>query len=335
MKMRLLLVAMLAAIGSAAVAQSSMTLFGVIDLAGRVVSNDETQYQLASGGDKASRLGLRGTETLGDGWSAGFWLEASLAPDTANSSFSFDRRSTVSLISRGIGELRLGRDWVPTYREWLDLDPFGDAGLGKSTNLAVANGMVPSGGAYNTLRRADNLISYFTPGGLGGLYAQLSVAAGEGQLGNKYVGGRLGYSDGPLVGSTSWGKTQVTANDDGEMWNVGGSYDFKSLQLMGFYSSFEIGSSMQENWLLGIAAPFGPWLLRGSYQGMSGKEGLSGQEAWGLAVGVQYSLSKRTALYATYSTISNTNTSFTVASDPPLTRGNDSKGLDLGIRHSF
>jgi predicted porin len=68
---------------------------------------------------------------------------------------------------------------------------------------------------------------------------------------------------------------------------------------------------------------------------MSGSGGLNGQEAWGVAVSAVYSLSKRTALYATYSTISNTNTAFKVASGPPLTVGNDSSGMDFGIRHSF
>ena len=335
MKLRPILAATLLALCAGASAQSSLVVFGVVDLAARIVDNDDKQYQLASGGDRASRLGFRGTEDLGGGLSAGFWLEATLRPDTADSSFGFDRRSTVSLSSQAAGELRLGRDRTPTYLDWVDYDPFGDGGLGASTRMTVASGIVPAGGAYNTFKRADNLVSYFTPGALGGVFAQLSAAPGENQLGNKYYGARLGYHDGSLAGSASYGKTQVTANDDAVNWNIGGSFDFKSFQLMGLYSSLEIGPSSQENWMLGVTAPFGPWQVRGSYQGMNGKGGLSGQEAWGLAVGGVYSLSKRTALYATYSTISNTGTSFAVASGPPLTRGNDSSGIDFGIRHLF
>jgi predicted porin len=335
MKARAILLATLAALASAAAAQSGVTVFGVVDLAARYVSNDQSQYQLATSGDRASRLGFRGTEDLGGGLSAGFWLEAPLNPDVADASFSFSRRSTVSLVSRGAGEMRLGRDMVPTYYEWLEFDPFGDSGLGRSTRLATASGIVPSGGAYSTAVRADNLVGYFTPGTMGGLFAHLAMAAGEGQLGNKYYGGRIGYRDGPLAGSMSWGTTQVTADDDAVIWNIGGGYDFQSLLLTGFYSELEIGSSSQSNWQLGLAAPFGPWLVRGSYQGMTGKGGLANQEAWGLALGTVYSLSKRTALYATYSTISNTHTSFAVSSSPPLTPGNDSSGFDLGLRHSF
>jgi predicted porin len=335
MKLRPVVLAALAAVCAVASAEDSLTVFGIVDLAARVVKNDDTQYQLASGGMSTSRLGFRGTEDLGGGLSAGFWLEARLTPDTADSNFTFDRRSTVSLTSRTAGELRLGRDWVPTYYEWLRFDPFGDAGLGASTRMAAGSGIVPPGGAYSTLARADNLVAYFTPAGLGGLFAHVAVAAGEGQPGNKYMGGRLGYSDGPIVGSASYGRTEVTASDDAVLWSVGGAYDFRFMRLMGFYSTLEIGSSSQDNWLLGVTAPFGAWQVLGSYQGMNGSGGLNGQEAWGVAVSAVYSLSKRTAVYATYSTISNTHTGFKVASGPPLTVGNDSSGMDFGIRHSF
>lgn len=335
MKTRPVVLAALAAMCGLASAQSSMVVFGVVDLAARVVSNDDRQYQLASGGDRASRLGFRGTEDLGGGLSAGFWLEAELNPDKADSNFSFNRQSTVSLVSRTAGELRLGRDKVPTYSEWLDFDVFGDGGLGASTRLSVAAGIVPSGAQYNTLKRADNLASYFTPGGLGGFFAQLSAAPGENNPGNKYYGGRAGYRQGPIAVSASWGQTQVTGSEDAVIWNVGGDWDFEVLRLAGFYSSLEIGGASQDNWRIGASAPFGSWLLRGAVSGMSGGGSLSNQDALHYALGVVYSLSKRTALYTTYASIDNTNTSFTVASGPPLTRGNRSSGLDVGLRHSF
>jgi predicted porin len=325
----------LAALGGGAAAQSSVTIFGVVDLAARVVSNDDRQVQLASGGDRASRIGFRGTDDLGGGLSAGFWLEAPLDPDTANLDFNFSRRSTVSLTSRTLGELRLGRDRVPSYFEWAEFDPFGDSGLGASTRLGVASAILPTDAGLTTQQRADNLVGYFTPGGLGGFFAQLGVTAGEGQLGDKYYGGRIGYREGPIAASASWGKTQVTGTEDAVTWAIGGDWDFKVIRLAGFYSSFEIGGGSQENWQIGASAPFGSWLLRGAISGMSGGGSISNHEALHYALGVVYSLSKRTALYTTCASIDNTNTSFTVASGPPLTRGNRSSGLDFGVRHSF
>jgi predicted porin len=158
MKLRPIVFAALAALSGSAAAQSSVTIFGVVDLAARVVSNDDRQVQLVSVGDRTSRLGFRGTEDLGGGLSAGYWMEAELKPDTGESSL-FNRQSTVSLVSRAAGELRLGRDKVPTYYEWLDFDVFGDSGLAASTRLGVASGIVPSDGAYDTQKRADNLAS--------------------------------------------------------------------------------------------------------------------------------------------------------------------------------
>jgi predicted porin len=325
----------LAALGGGAAAQSSVTIFGVVDLAGRVVSNDDRQYQLASGGERASRIGFRGTDDLGGGLSAGFWLEAPLDPDTGSPDFDFSRQATVSLVSRTMGELRLGRDKVPTYYEWLEFDVFGDGGLGASTRLGVASAILPSDAGLNTQKRADNLVGWFTPGGLGGFFAQLGVTAGEGQLGDKYYGGRIGYREGPIAASASWGKTQVSGTEDAVTWAIGGDWDFKVIRLAGFYSSLEIGGGSQDNWQIGASAPFDSWLLRGSVSGMSGGGSLSNQEALRYALGVVYSLSKRTALYTTYASIDNTNTAFVVASGPPLTRGNRSSGLDFGLRHSF
>jgi predicted porin len=335
MKLRPVVLAALAAVCGLASAQSSVVVFGVVDLAGRHVSNDQSQYQLATGGDRASRLGFRGTEDLGGGLSAGFWLEAPLNPDAADPDFGFSRQSTVSLVSRAAGELRLGRDKVPTYYEWLDFDVFGDGGLGASTRLGVASGIVPSGAGFNTQRRADNLVGYFTPGGLGGFFAQLGATAGEGQPGDKYYGGRVGYREGPIAASASWGKTQLTGSEDAVTWAIGGDWDFKVIRLAGFYSSLEIGGGSQENWRIGASAPFGSWLVRGAISGMSGGGSISNQEALHYALGVVYPLSMRTAIYSTYASIDNTNTAFVVASGPPLTRGNRSSGLDFGVRHSF
>jgi predicted porin len=319
-----------------ALAQSAVTVFGVVDLAVRWVDNDDSQYQLASGGLQASRLGIRAAEDLGGGLTAGIWLEGELLPDNGNASgFSWARRSTASLVSSSLGELRLGRDRVPTYLDWADYDPFGDSGIGASTRLSVATGIVPVGGAYSTFKRADNLGSYILPGTLGGFFGQLAAAAGEGNLGSRYTGGRLGYRAGPAAISGSYGVTEVTAADDAELLNIGASYDFRTFKIMALYSSLEIGAASQDNWLLGAILPLGSAELRASYQMMDGGGTLNGQEAWMAAVGGTYPLSRRTALYATYSTIDNTGTRFTVASGPPLTAGHSSSGFDLGIRHSF
>lgn len=134
MKRQFLTAAALFGVGFAN-AQSSVTLFGVVDtgisnyssksqdMNGATLFNPfyvnqgtrtASQTALSSGGYSTSRLGFRGTEDLGGGLAASFWLEAPISPDDGKTGITtFQRRSTVSL-SGGFGELRLGRDYVPT-----------------------------------------------------------------------------------------------------------------------------------------------------------------------------------------------------------------------------
>ena len=65
-------------------AQSSVTVFGIVDLALRRVSNDgvDSLTSMASGGNATSRLGFRGVEDLGGGLSARFHLEHGLLADS-------------------------------------------------------------------------------------------------------------------------------------------------------------------------------------------------------------------------------------------------------------
>ena len=63
----------------------------------------------------SNRLGFRGTEDLGGGLLASFWLEGGMAVDTGTpAGFNFTRRSTVSLTS-SMGEIRLGRDYTNSF----------------------------------------------------------------------------------------------------------------------------------------------------------------------------------------------------------------------------
>jgi predicted porin len=321
--------AMSAAAGQALAQSGSVTVFGVFDLAARAVENDDTMYRLESGGLSTSRLGIRGVEDLGGGLKAGFWLEGELLPDTGNAGgFTWQRRSTVSMMGN-FGELRLGRDKVPTNLTWDEFDPFRDTGVGRSSRLSAARGI----GSY-AFSRANNAVGYFTPA-MGGFFGQAMMAAGEGTNNNKYAGLRGGYRAGPLVAAFTYASADSSSGVEADIWSVGGTYDFKSFKLWGFYNEVDDLNAGQTNWLLGLTVPVGGFELRASYQAMSGEESIRNQEADMFALGGVYALSKRTALYATYSSISNTNTAFTVASGSALTTGNDSSGYEFGIRHSF
>jgi len=370
MKKSVLALAALGAFAGAASAQSSVTMFGVADLNVQTVSNDERTYSMGTDGMSSSRLGFRGVEDLGGGLKASFWLEMGLALDTGRNAsiwgngttatnsnqLIFNRRSTVSL-SNQWGELRLGRDYTATFWNWTVFDPFGTNGVGAATNIALGTDLQRglAGTTYGTLVRANNMVAYVLPGGTqaaAGLYGQVQIAAGEGAAGNKYWGGRIGYAAGPFDVAAAYGKTEeliVGSNIDLDAWNIAGSWNFGFMKLSGFFSDMSADGSLngvsgkagRQNWYVGVAAPFGQWNLKASYGGTNGKDLLDNTDASQWAIGVDYNLSKRTALYATWASINNDGNStngaqFSVSGQSSaLTRGNNSTGGQIGVRHSF
>ena len=226
---------------------------------------------LMNSGYNSSRLGFRGTEDLGGGLAASFWLEAPITNDDGQTGVStFARRSTVSL-SGGFGEVRLGRDYTPTFWNDTVFDPFGTNGVG--TNLvSTANSAfgafpgyagaktalvntpsIPDVGGSN-YSRASNSIGYFLPPNLGGFYGQLMYAFSEktkyspglatpdvsnNSRQGRYVGGRFGYANGALDVAVSYGSSTIADDyyygitSKVNTANLGASYDFGPVKLFG------------------------------------------------------------------------------------------------------
>lgn len=336
--------AALAAVSAAASAQSNVTLFGIVDVGARYVKNGDTHVSsLSSNGINTSRLGVRGVEDLGDGLKAGFWLETGLNPDsgtTSDSSRFWNRRSTVSLSGK-FGEVRLGRDFTPSYTGYSDYDPFGDNGVGAAGKFAPKFGT-----AVDTLTRADNEATYFLPGGLNGVYGQVSVAAGEGAVGKKYAGGRVGYAAGPLDVSASFGQTDVAPIVGGEdkfkQFNAGASYDFGIVKLQGYVTEYKFADQKETVAAIGVQAPLGQGTIKALYTNVNAKGrtpagvSIDSNDASQIAVGYVYDLSKRTGLYGTYARVNNKgNAAFVVDANPAIVAGKDSQGFEVGIRHRF
>jgi predicted porin len=277
---------------------------------------------------------------------AGFWLEGGLKVDSGSSadpSRIFDRRSTVSL-SSALGEIRLGRDTVPTYTAEVDYDPFGDNGV-----ASIGHFFDTLGTNVNTQKRADNMAAYFlpgtlgVPGSLGGLYANASMAAGEGNPGNKLYGGRLGYRAGPFDVSLAYSETQVSplagfgSDDKYKVFAAGGKWDFGFATILGEYFEDKYSSRKVDIYNVGVLIPLGAAIIRAGYVHVDGKgPGFDGNDAKQFALGVVYNLSKRTALYATAAVINNDGgAKYVVDANPAIPAGSKSRGYEGGIRHSF
>lgn len=335
MKKYLLAIAMAASAGGATAQTSGVQLFGVLDMSLRNVKNgDNSVQQLATDGYQNNRWGLRGTEELGSGLKAGFWLEGGIAPDIgaagAGGKF-FNRRSTLGL-SGSFGEVRLGRDYVPSYWNLGVYDAFGNFGLGGSLNLVST-----LGSGATTLVRTDNGVSYFTPPTLGGFFAHLHVSAGEGVDTNKYAGGRMGYQRGAVSAAVAYSETHTATPDKFKVANVGASYNFGFIKPLLMLHRTEWGARKQTVGEVSAIIPAGPGEFHVGYTHANAEGGgTDANDAQLYAVNYGYFLSKRTTLYAAIAQIRNEGmAAFSVATGTPGVPGRKSTGIDLGIRHTF
>jgi len=348
MKKSLIALAVLAASG-AAMAQSSVTLFGIVDATYAYGSGSvSNKSQLTNSGYNGSRLGFRGVEDLGGGMSASFWLEAGLNNDngtggvtntnnqaatSTGGGLTFNRRSTVSL-NGGFGEVRLGRDYTPQFWNLTVFDPFVTNGVGTTQTLKSSLG-------GPTTVRASNSIGYFLPGNLGGFYGQAQYYMGENNsnAANKKDGNglalRAGYANGPINVALALSETKYLTGDIQSI-NLGGQYDLGVAKIMAHYSQDEIdGGADGKGFLIGGLIPMGAGEIRLAYSTYKIDTAGANPRSDKIALGYVHNLSKRTALYATYAHVNNKNGAARALNGAVTGINENSNGYDFGIRHSF
>lgn len=345
---------MLAGVADTASAQSSLTVFGVVDSAVRSThtSGAGSVTSLISGGYSSSRFGFRGQEDLGGGLSASFWLESFLSTDTgATTPAGFQRRATLSLASRAWGELRLGRDFTPTHSSWARFDPFNYVGLGAVQLFALsAAGSTPVTAAFgsgpNSIQRASNAIQYLLPRNAWGLEGSLMKSFRENGLAandqHSAFGGRLGVRLGPVYLSAAGFDTRddrtVSVFRDRAL---AASWDAGAVKLSAGVRRYAYQSTRQNNYLLAAVVPLGAHDVklsfnRASLGGSTATAALQGSRADQLALGYAYHLSRRTTAYATLAAIRNQgNARFVVPGAPAGTAGARSRGFEFGMNHEF
>ena len=358
MKKTLLALAVLAASG-ASFAQSSVTLFGIVDATVAFGRGDvSNKTQLTNSGLNSSRLGFKGTEDLGGGMNASFWLEAGMNNDDGTGSatnvnnqpvaafnatsganapvragtqgLTFNRRSIVSL-GGGFGEVRLGRDYSATFYNTSNYDAFGTNGVGTSIVAKAAWSM------ESTSLRTSNGISYFLPGNLGGFGGQILYAMGENASTAAKDGNTLqvrgSYDNGPISAGVAYGKTTRGASDS-KVTNFGGSYDLGAAKLMGMYSQDKVGGLTGKGFNVGVTAPVGAGLIRATY-GSYKTDAAGTPKTNQFALGYVHNLSKRTALYTTVARTSNSGGASAALNGAMTNVNGSSTGYDFGVRHSF
>ncbi len=374
LKRNLTLSALALACAAGAHAQSSVTLFGIVDTnvqhfnAGGV----GTMNAVGSGGLSTSRLGFRGVEDLGGGMFAGFWLEGSLNTDngtgratntnnqtsgaTVAGGLQFDRNSYVSL-GGNWGEVRLGHDFVPTHWNSIYFDPFNANGVARAGDFTFAG---VTSGSLPTEITASNSISYWLPRNLGGFYGEVMYALGENASSTpnpddgRLAGTRLGWTNGPFDVAAAYTHSHfnsAVAIGNYSHANIGANWQLGIVKLFALYNSVHVdvatGPVKKKSWELGAHIQVNPaGRIRLTYAHLDDQSPAtllnadntprSGNDGTLLGVGYVYDLSKRTALYGTYAHISNKGqATYTVSGGLAPLAGQASSGLEVGVRHTF
>ncbi len=258
MKKTLLAAALLAGFAGVAQAETSVTLYGIIDtglgynrISGASDVKNGSRFGMINGVQNGSRWGLRGSEDLGDGLRAVFQLESGFDSGNGRSAQDgrlFGRQATVGLASDSWGQLDFGRQTNIASKYFGSIDPFG-AGF----NVAnIGTGM----SAANT-QRYDNMVMYQTPSFSGFQFgAGYSFSADNG--GDTSAADRSGfktadnlraitaglrYVNGPLNVALSYDQLNASNNQGLDRngnpqtdatprsYMIGGSYDFEVVKL--------------------------------------------------------------------------------------------------------
>lgn len=336
-------------------AQSSVTLSGIVDVAARRGQGEGSAKlsSVVSGSNSTSRLVFSGREDLGGGLSAGFHLEHGLLADSgipASADKFFDRRSTVSLASVTWGELRLGRDFVPSYVVWSRHDPFAYVGVARSANLVSATPVGPIRAAFgtnpNTTVRSDNAGQYILPAGFGGFEGGLMIAPREGgdvTTGRaSLIGVRIGYAGKGYAVSAATTRSENSQTTASKFQDsvVGGQADFANVKVSAALRQFKYDQAKQTLVLLGASAIWGAHEVKASWvranvSGRVGTTAIDANDADQLGIGYVYHFSKRTAVYTTFARLSNEGAARFLVDGPAPVAGGSSKGFEVGLRHRF
>jgi predicted porin len=357
-------VALLCALSASAYAQSSVTLYGIVDegITYTTNQNGHSNWQLQSGGASISRWGLRGVEDLGGGLQTVFLLEDGFDPSTGkigNNGALFGRSAYVGIASP-YGTLTLGRQ----YDEMANLLSKIDAGLNWSVFLAHLNDVDNTAGINrinNAVRYASPLISGFTFealysfGGVAGQFATNSVKS----FGLSYARGPLyaaaayTYIKNPLasafggVGPNAVAFQSYVPNAQSqEIWGAGARYDFGKATLGLQYTSTRFGKAFEggqvrfDNYEANLGYQIRPDVLLGvvyiyTHGQLAATEQAPIYRAEGLFA--DYFLSKRTDIYAVAELQkaggSATQVQITTVSSP--SSGRTQGIVHIGLRHKF
>lgn len=351
----------IAGLSSAAFAQSNVTISGLYDTGFRSAQTEATtgvktrttQYG-SSSNSATTNVTLAVTEDLGGGMKTGVTLTTEPTAGQSNTN-GFANSQSFLWVNGGFGEVKLGY-FNHVFHDTMSLmSPFGTAlgganssafgrlmGVGSGTSSAAAAVTSGATSAGTRVIRSQNSMQWKSPVFAGGFdvavmhhgkNADVGVAAADASGETQYS---LGYVNGPL--NVRYANTKISAGSATSVLGTGGNgthnivganYTFGATTVYGGYTRSEAnigGTRTVDNaaWNVAVKYTMGNWALMANYVTDNDKTATnSDRNLTGL--GVDYSLSKRTAAYARYETFD-------------LSRnvvGGKNNTTALGLRHTF
>lgn len=317
MKKSLIALAALGAFAGAASAQSSVTLYGRVDLSiQKPVGTDQKGIANGSG----SRFGVRGVEDLGGGLKGIFQIEHRYNADTgamSDASRMWGGRSIVGA-SGGFGQVLLGREYTTAFlMSQLVADPWGWDTVAANLTSAI------TGGAIARVRN-DSSITYNVGGGGFGFGFQMAEATDTiNKFQKKPMNFAVNYRGGPLSVGLGYERTGQEAAASAKWTTFNAAYNLGGITLGGFYGTGNTAANADHrSYMLTAKGAMGAGEWRAAYGKLENKTA-NVDAAKGFALGYHYSLSKRTTLYTDF--VRNTG----------VLAGTEKTGYDFGIKHNF
>ncbi len=307
-------------------AQSTVTISGTLQAAVARGNGGSTPLDGAGANrwalnDQSSVIDIAGKEDLGGGLYAGFQLRTFVSVDSGTSSSPFWASRSVVKLGGSWGELYAGRSLTPAAFLVLFTDPWYWDGSAAQVGWQIQQANYTS----TAYLRTDNTLAYASPT-IAGWSFTLAQAAGEGQKG-KDVGASLKYTaDALWIGiGYDHSKGFDGKGPDDSLVTLAGAYDFGPARALGSVSRSKVNGLHYTAYSIAATAPLGDQgLLKLAYAHLSdwqlataAEEGLRK-----LSLGYQYSLSKRTSLFANLSS----------AKGATATATNT---VELGMSHAF
>lgn len=355
-----------------AYAEANVRLFGLID-AGIDISRsgNGTNTRLVSGGAAGSRWGLDGNEDLGQGLSAAFRLVNGFSAadgQLGQGGRLFGREAAVGLSQVGAGSLLLGRQPTPVSLTSANIDAFNWMGSGGFLALTRGGATTQQVLPQIVTARTDNAIKYYSPEEWNAISFSALFAPGENsvQLGHTY-GISARYQQAGWDLNAAWGRQNGGNGGTGNIssYAVGGSYNFGLAKVYVGYTdeknsctsctgtlaratdAFKATISEFRLANIGVRVPLGRFTAIAQVARVNDHSTYliipGNRNATWLAVGGEYSLSKRTTFYGSMGTIGNRNGSMyalgTGAIQQPASAIGPSNPrattANLGIKHVF